>query len=60
MVGNCYTICYSASVSYKGKKQRTMFDDELFQSHATHDLRTYTIQLGQWSMCVCVRVDTGH
>jgi hypothetical protein len=38
-----------------GKKQRT-FDDELFQSHATHDLCTYTIQLGQRSMCVCVRV----
>jgi hypothetical protein len=64
MAGNCYNICYSASVIYKKKKQRTTFDDELFQSHVTHDLCTYTIQMGERSVCLCVRVcarvDTGH
>jgi hypothetical protein len=36
MVGNCYNVCYSATVIHK--KQSPTFDDELFQSHTAHGL----------------------
>ena len=36
MVGNCYNICYLATVIHK--KHSSTFDDELFQSHTAHGL----------------------
>lgn len=56
-----YYLLFGFCLVQGGKKQRTTFDDELFQSHAH---MTFVHTRFNWDSgrcaCVCACVDTGH